>query len=187
MKITNYKNDLQISYYGKRYNRNEDEGSAEENGKRISKRDKHVITDNIPNTWYNPKTSEIEVIPEGFEVIQHPFTNEYLLFPLPKYIQSDTWYSLDFEILKKLVQQQMDEENEKRHVANVYRSLRRTKQTIYNLCRANDWILFVTFTIADADARYNLDEVKKLVRSKINSLRVNKKLNFGYVFIDSTF
>lgn len=180
-KIVNYNDDIQVSFYDKKYKRKE--GSAEEDVKRSIKSNQLNSIDNQQSTWYNPKTCKVEDIPQGFEVIEHPFSKETMLFPLPQYVQCDTWISLEFEVLQKLVQQQMEEEEERKQLANVYRSMRRTKQTIYSICRANKWELFVTFTIANKDKRYDLDEVKKLVSTRIRSIRTNNKLSFAYVLI----
>lgn len=54
---------------------------------------------------------------------------------------------------------------------NKIRSLRRTKQTIYDIARMNDWDYFLTFTISDDNYRYNYSSCKKLVQNWLSNFK----------------
>lgn len=67
--------------------------------------------------------------------------------------------------------------------ANQVRSTRRTKQTIYEIARANHWDYFVTFTFADD--RWNYDEKKRQLRQWFNNFkkRQMKDREFEYLVV----
>lgn len=53
---------------------------------------------------------------------------------------------------------------------NKKRSIRRSKQSIYQLARSNDWDYFATFTFS-GDYRYNFDECRKKFTKFLNHFR----------------
>lgn len=181
LKLVDYANDLQVCVYGKNYKRKE---SRSEDNKSVVDDNKQYTKDFWSNTWHNPKSNKIEIVPYGFKVIDVPFGVGKMLFPIDRFLDdtSDMWYSLEFEDLKKIVDEKIMEEEISKSYKNAFDSLRRTKQTIYKLARGNVWDLFVTITLADSDIRFDLDKAKEIVKKKINSLKTHG-CNFGYLLI----
>lgn len=184
LKIDNYIDDVQVSFYRKTIKRKDE--NDEISSKDDKRNNKSVISnnnDNLSHTWYNPKTSQIEVIPRGFEVIDKPFSNEKMLFPLEKYLTEDRFYSMDFDELKPYVDKQLEEEDRKKKFTYQMGNIRRTKQNLYKLARANEWELFVTFTFADEKYRNDFDGMKKYFTKRIDNVKQKNKLKFKYLLI----
>lgn len=53
---------------------------------------------------------------------------------------------------------------------NKKRSVRRSKQSIYQLARSNDWDYFATFTFS-SDYRYNFDECRRVFQKFMNNFK----------------
>ena len=121
LKITDYPDNIQISFYENKILRSDDNETN-------TKNDKYIIGDNLQNYWYNSETCQMEIIPKGYRVEINPFDNT-----------------------ECLIQYKSDDDLEKEHIVNVFRSLRRTKQNIYEIARGSIWDLFVTLTIADSE------------------------------------
>lgn len=186
LKIVDYVDDIQINYYSKRIERREDyEDSTviSKNVKQSNKSNLQKCNDSLSVTWYNPKTGKIEVVPYGFQVIDKPFSNEKMLYPLDKFIDDDMYISMEFEQLYPLVLEKIKAEEEKNKFRNEMRSVRRTKHSIYSLARANEWKLFVTITFKDVDCRHNFDLAKKTLSKRIDNVKQKNKLEFKYVLI----
>ena len=134
LKIKEYANDISVSYYDVHIRRN---GGMEKDDKRANKASKQCIRNNIPNTWNNPKTGKVEVIPEGFRVTYNPFEECEYLFPEDRFLIEDVFYGMEFEELLPIVQKGLEEERRVKDFSNVMRSLRRTKQNIYTIARGS--------------------------------------------------
>lgn len=65
---------------------------------------------------------------------------------------------------------------------NKIRSLRRTKQMIYDLARSNSWDYFATFTFSDS-WRYEYDICKKKLQKFLNNLRSRYACDLKYICI----
>ena len=65
--------------------------------------------------------------------------------------------------------QSPDSDSSSNFAYNKIRSTRRTKQTIYEIARANHWDYFVTFTFAED--RWNYDEKKRQLRKWFNNFK----------------
>lgn len=184
LKINNYIDDVQVSFYKKAVRRKDENNEVfDENNKQNNKSAISNNNDNLSVTWYNPKTCKDEVIPRGFEVIDKPFSDEKMLFPLEKYLTEDRFYSMDFDELKPFVDKQIEEEDKRKKYSNQMRTIRRTKQNLYKLARANEWELFVTFTFADEKYRNDFDGMKKYFTKKIDNVKQKNKLKFKYLLI----
>lgn len=181
VKIADYEGVLNVSFYETKIQRKDDGDELEnENNKKAVKRPQSDIKINQQPTWHNPKTGKVEVIPEGFIPELDPFTMTTTLVPLPEYAPDDF---MDDDELREYVAKKVKEDKEKETARQKYNSLTRAKKTIYEISKANKWELFVTFTVADKERRYDLEEVKKMIRIKIMNLRNRKKLSFGYLLI----
>lgn len=180
-KIADYEGVLNVSFYDTKIQRKDDGDKLEnENNKKAVKRPQSDFKINQQSTWHNPKTGKVEVIPEGFRPELDPFTMTTTLVPFPEYAPYD--FMTDEE-LREYVAEKVREEKEKESARYKYNHLTRAKKSIYEISKANKWDLFVTFTVADQNRRYDIDEVKKMVRYKIANLRSRKKLTFGYLLI----
>lgn len=168
LKIKEYANDIALNFYERRITRNGDDSN---NDKRINKNHKQHTRDNIPDTWYNPKTGKDEIVPEGFLVKYDPFEQCEYLFPEDRFLTEARFYSMDYEDLLPIVQKALEEENIKKQFSYSMRNLRRTKQNVYAIARGSRWDLFVTLTIANDELRNDLDKAKKYVSKYINHLR----------------
>ena len=184
LRINNYIDDVQVSFYKKPVRRKDvNDEISNENNKRNNKSLVPDNNDNLSATWFNPKTGKNEVIPKGFRVIEKPFSNEKMLFPVDKYLTDDIFYSMNYEELKPIVDCQIEEEERKNKFSNYMRTIRRTKQNLYKLARANQWDLFVTFTFADEKYRNDYDGMKKYFTKKINNVKFKNDLQFKYLLI----
>lgn len=65
--------------------------------------------------------------------------------------------------------------------ANKIRSTRRTKQTIYEYARANDWSYFATFTFADN--RYNYEVCKNRLTKFLRNFKSRTCSDFEYLIV----
>lgn len=184
LKITNYVDDVQINYYSNPIFRKEDNNNDDnKDSKQSNKSSLQTSRDNISDTWYNPKTCKNEIIPYGFQVIDKPFSNEKMLFPIDRFLDENIFISMEFEEMLPFVEKKIKEEEERNHFMNVMRSLRRTKQNLYSIARANEWQLFVTFTFCDEKLRNDYDLVKKYFAQKIQNVKKRNKLDFNYLLI----
>lgn len=181
LKIKDYQDDVQVSYYEKKIKRKD--GKQNEDDTRTYENRKRNIRGDIQATWNNPKTGKIEVIPEGFQVIEHPFEKYLMLYPEDRFIDEDVWVDMEYEKMLPIVEKKLAEEKERKCFANDMRSFRRTRQNVYEIARGSNWELFVTLTIADEYIRNNLDEAKKRVSKRINNIKNQKGLNFKYILI----
>ena len=66
---------------------------------------------------------------------------------------------------------------------NVLRSIRRTKQNIYEIARGSKWDLFITLTIADSNIRYDIDACKKRIGKKINNIKRSFAPDLQYLLV----
>lgn len=66
-------------------------------------------------------------------------------------------------------------------IDNKIRSTRRTKQSIYNISRANKWEYFATFTFKED--RYNYDICKARLTKYLNNLRSRKSEGLEYLAV----
>lgn len=153
LKITDYPDNIQVSFYENKIIRSK-------NDETDIKNDKYCIGDNLQNYWYNSETCQMEVIPKGYKVEINPFDNT-----------------------ECLIQYKSDDEIEKEHIVNIFRSLRRTKQNIYEIARGSIWDLFITLTIADSDIRFDIDKCKKYIGKRINKIRERYSKNLQYLII----
>ena len=185
LKIKEFANDISVNFYSTHVRRKEE---SEKNDKGTNKNRKQHIRDNIQNTWNNPKTGKVEIIPEGFRVTYNPFEKCEYLFPEDRFLTEDVFYGMDFEELLPIVQKGLQEERMLKDFSNSMRSLRRTKQNIYTIARGSCWDLFVTLTIADNELRNDLDKAKKHVGDYIlnQSLQQLRKIGAVRVNIDWT-
>lgn len=180
-KICDYEGVLNVSFYETKIERKDKEGEEEnENHTKAVKRPESDTKCYIQATWHNPKTGKVEMIPEGFRPELDPFTMTTTLVPFPEYAPDE--FMTDEE-LREYVAKEIEKERKKNEARYKYNHLTRSKKAIYEISKANKWDLFVTFTVADKERRYDLDEVKKMVHKKINKLRERKKLTFGYLLI----
>lgn len=181
LKIKDYPDSVQVSVYTTKITRGDD--INDEDNTRVNKGCKRNINDYIQDTWYNPETNQNEIIPEGFRVIEHPFFKYEMLYPEEKYIDDDVWIDMDYEKMLPIVQKKIEAEKNIKKYANEMRSVRRTKQTLYEIARGSSWELFVTITIGDDDKRYDLSEVKRYVSKRINNVKSKYNLDFKYLLI----
>ena len=168
LKIKEFANDISVNFYSTHVRRKEE---SEKNDKGTNKNRKQHIRDNIQNTWNNPKTGKVEIIPEGFRVNYNPFEKCEYLFPEDRFLTENVFYGMDFEELLPIVQKGLQEERMLKDFSNSMRSLRRTKQNVYTIARGSCWDLFVTLTIADNELRNDLDKAKKHVGDYIKNFR----------------
>lgn len=180
VKIADYEGVLNVSFYETKIERKDKGEEENENNTKAVKGSESDTKCYIQATWNNPETGKVEIIPEGFKSELNPFTMTTTLVPLPEYAPDDF---MDDDELREYVAKKVNEDKEKETARQKYNSLTRAKKTIYELSKANKWELFVTFTVADKERRYDLEEVKKMVRTKIGHLRTRKKLTFGYLLI----
>lgn len=152
LKLTEYPDNIQISYYEYSISRCDNE----ENINDI----KPDFISNISKYWYNPKTKQIEIIPKGYIVELDPFTNE-----------------------EYLLQNVSDIDMEKEKIKNTFRSLRKTKQNIYEIARGSVWDLFITLTISDKNIRFSLEECKKRIGKRLNNIRRDYAANLKHLLI----
>ena len=76
---------------------------------------------------------------------------------------------------------EIDEQNILSRIkTNQVRSRRRSKQTIYNICRANEWNYFATFTFASD--RYDYDSCKKRLQYFLNNFS-KRKVHIEYLIV----
>lgn len=158
LKITEYPDNIQVSYYDIKIERSD-------NGNDISiyfANDKHNIGNNLSKYYYNTKTGKMEIIPDGYKIQLDPFTGDEVLYKC-----SD----------------KSEEELQKEHVRNVFRSMRRTKQNVYEIARGSKWDLFVTITIANKDIRFDLDQVKKKIHDTINRIKARHAKDLKYLLV----
>lgn len=181
LKIKDYPDGTQVNFYTSKIMRKE--GEENEIDAKNNKNDKRIIADDIQGTWHNPKTNKDEMIPEGFQVIEHPFDKYLMLYPEERFIDNDVWVDMDYEKMLPIVQRKLAEEKNRKDFANDMRSFRRTRQNVYEIARGSTWDLFVTLTIADEDIRNDLEAVKKRVSKKINNLKNKYGLPFKYLLI----
>lgn len=66
-------------------------------------------------------------------------------------------------------------------IDNKVRSTRRSKQSIYNIARANVWEYFATFTFKED--RYNYDICKKHIQTYLNNLKKRKCSELEYLAV----
>lgn len=181
LKIKSYQDDVQVSYYEKKIRRKDEEQNEDDT--KVDKNRKRTAGNDIQATWYNPKTGKDEIIPEGFQVIEHPFEKYLMLYPEDRFIDDNIWVDMDYKKMLPIVQKKLAEEKSKKNFANDMRSFRRTRQNVYEIARGSSWDLFVTLTIADEDVRNDLDVVKKRISKKINNIKNQKGLAFKYLLI----
>ena len=67
-------------------------------------------------------------------------------------------------------------------VDNAFRSLRRTKQSIYKVARANDWDFFCTFTLKDS-YRYDYLESRKKLCKWFNNFKSRHCKDLQYIVV----
>ena len=181
LKIKNYQDDVQVSFYEKKIRRKDCEQNEDDT--RTNKNRKRSTGNSVQATWNNPKTGKTEIIPEGFQVIEHPFEKYLMLYPEDRFIDENVWVDMEYEKMLPIVEKKLAEEKGKKDFANDMRSFRRTRQNVYEIARGSNWELFVTLTIADEDIRNNLDEAKKRVSKRINNIKNQKGLGFKYILI----
>lgn len=66
---------------------------------------------------------------------------------------------------------------------NKIRSLRRTKQSIYDLARCNDWCYFATFTFKDKNIRYDYNLCKKKLTNFLRGFKERYCPNLKYLCV----
>lgn len=66
---------------------------------------------------------------------------------------------------------------------NKFRSLRRSKQMLYEYSRANVWQYFITWTIADEKIRFDYQKCTKKFRKWLNNLKARKINDLEYVVV----
>lgn len=69
--------------------------------------------------------------------------------------------------------------------ANSFRSLRRTKQTVYDVARMNDWDYFITFTFSEncVDDRSDYSTLKSKVQNWLNNYKKRYSFNLKYLVV----
>lgn len=75
------------------------------------------------------------------------------------------------------------EDSEKNHSACIVRSLRRTKQSIYTVARANDWQFFATFTLSDSTYRYDFLKSCKKLRTWFSNFKQRTCNDLEYIVV----
>lgn len=153
VKVTDYPDNVQVNYYEYKIKRGEEDETTN-----IS--DKYIVGNSIQKSWYNSTTGKMEVIPKGYDVRIDEFTGEEYLF-----------------------QVKSDDELEQERIINVFRSLRRTKQNIYEIARGSVWDLFITLTIADCSVRFDLDKSKKYICKRLNNIKSRYCKDLKYIII----
>lgn len=64
---------------------------------------------------------------------------------------------------------------------NTIRSLRRTKQTVFNYALNNEWEYFVTFTFDTLFHRYDFDSIRKYMAKWLNNFKCQKCPDLKYI------
>lgn len=77
---------------------------------------------------------------------------------------------------------EIKEDNKKNKEDNIKRSIRRTKQQIYDICQSNEWEYFYTITLDKQKIdRYNYDILSKKVSQRLKN--ICKKYDFKYILV----
>jgi hypothetical protein len=189
VKVADYEGVLNVSYYNTPYERNEGKGDDKDDtiSKKTSRSDKSDSKGGEPITWHNPKTGKVEIVPEGCHLEINPFDmtaclaidDEYI-----KYVSDEFLPVYDTNAMAKLAKKAMEESQGITRYRKSMDNMKRAKKNIYEISKANKWDLFVTLTVADKERRYDYDEVRKMVRTKIGHLRTRNNLDFGYLLIE---
>lgn len=88
------------------------------------------------------------------------------------------------EEIKEVEEEKKEEEKEKDKLHSEYESIRRTKNMLANIVRANDWHLFLTMTFApDKVDRFDLNECKKKLTHYFNNMKKRKDSSIYYVAV----
>lgn len=74
-------------------------------------------------------------------------------------------------------------DSEKDSKSCIVRSLRRTKQSIYKISRANDWHFFATFTLKDESYRYDFLLSTKKLRTWLNNFKKRFCADLQYIVV----
>ena len=181
VKITSYEGVIQTKQYDTKIIRGgKKHENDDENNRKKPNTDEQTFADDQPSTWHNPATGKVEIVPPGFMVDVDPFEMIPFLVPLPEYRPDEFMTQQE---LMDYVQKMLAKDKAKQKFINDQRNNRQTKNNIYEIAKANKWDLFVTITFSDQEKRYDLEEVKKVVRNKIKNLRKRKNLDFGYLLI----
>lgn len=123
-----------------------------------------------------------EYLPEGFFKDFDGWRSESGTWDEDGHFHPDEVMTL--EQMKIHVAERVEDEKYKQRQIYRLRNIRRTKQSIYEITKANIWNLFVTITInPDACDRSDLKACKELLHKKIHKLRERKGLEFGYIIV----
>ena len=78
LKITEYPDNIQVSYYDICINRRDDDFETNNSD------DKYHVGDSLSEYWYNSKIGKMEMIPSGYTVQLDPFTGDEVLCLIEK-------------------------------------------------------------------------------------------------------
>jgi hypothetical protein len=189
VKVADYEGVLNVSYYNTPYERDKEKGDNENDmfSKKNLRSDKSNAEVGMVCTWHNSKTGKVEIVPEGCHVDINPFDMTTCLAideEFAKYVSDEFLPVYDTNAMAKIAQKAMEECQGITRYRKSMDNMKRAKKNIYEISKANKWDLFVTLTVADKEKRYNYDEVRKMVRTKIGHLRTRNKLDFGYLLIE---
>lgn len=209
MKLERYPGRMSITSYDQPITKlTEEEKERRKHDKKTAEHYQPDPGDTEQRTWNNTKTGKMEIIPEGWYLESLQFGNEIWdrILPEEKYLpegfyedfdgwrsESGTWDEdghfhpdevITPEQMKIHVAERVEDEKYKQRQIYRLRNIRRTKQSIYEITKANVWNLFVTITInPDACDRSDLKACKELLHKKIHKLRERKGLDFGYIIV----
>lgn len=105
-----------------------------------------------------------EIVPTNRSIIVSPFCDEEIIKPKFFEKDSDAWICKDTE---SVIGMNLGNEEE-----NIKRSVRRTKNKIYDIAKSNDWEWFFTLTFNDKKVNaYDYDETTKKLSMWLNRMR----------------
>lgn len=167
VKITNYGNEMQIAYYPRgvhtsvKHYMTDDEKAEYEKADKLAFYDKYYKKDCYALSEVNLLDSDFTECSIEEEVIKYVENNALY------HKQHSRTASADVKDMSKF---------------NQARSVRRSKQSIYELARANTWNYFATFTFSDSSWRYDYDTCKKKLRKWFNHFK-ERHVNIEYLAV----
>lgn len=167
LKITDYGDEKQISFYPRgvktsiKHDMTKAEREEYDKKRKLFLFDKYFRDDMLA-------LSDVVLNDNNFhEVDLEKERIKYVETHVDYFKQSARTSSADFETRDKL---------------NQNRSIIRTKQSIYNLTRANEWNYFATFTFSDNDYRYDYDLCKSKFRAWMHNFK-NRCVDVEYLAV----
>lgn len=122
---------------------------------------------NVKVTYYN---NELQISRYGYKI--------YRVDEEMKVNDVDNQTSNNYGKQSFVNRKKSDEDSDK---DNKVRSERRSKQSIYEIARANDWDYFATFTMRDN--RYDYDSCKDRLRKFLNNFKCRKVSDLEYLVV----